>query len=257
MSSVSGRELISRREFLAGAGCAGCGLLAPGHALAAPSEAQFCINSNNNDWGNSTWISSTPEGYAREGPDQAAIVAFLNREDQLLARFFKTRGGYNIMVGYNQASYRPSKNIIYIGDKKLPKPGENFLRTSAIFAHETAHRFQVMHGIHAQLMDTDGFHVKYVELHADYLAGAYMAASGGAIDVRDMFFDLGDLEVYDRDHHGFKPERFLAFSGGFADYHKIAARHPKDILAVAFGGIQYVRCIIPHLSGTLEICKGN
>jgi hypothetical protein len=242
---------LSRRTVLTGGACLCRSLLAPSRPVVMASGNRFCLNSEESGW--ETSIEHLPSAYAREGPDQAAIVVFLDAENDLLGRFFGLPGEYRIVVGSLSASYRSSKDLIYLGEKRFPQRTDNFHRISAIFAHEAAHRFQVKHGIAAQLMQVMGFPVKYVELHADYMAGAYMAATGGKLDIQDIFFELGDLNVLHSDHHGLKPERFNAFHRGFRDYRKIAAKYPNDTLAVAFGGIKYVQCIPPDQSGS---CSG-
>jgi hypothetical protein len=92
---------------------------------------------------------------------------------------------------------------------------------SAMLAHETAHRFQKVHGLLDKLVFTDRERVKCIELHADFMAGGFMRWRAeymkvAADDLAEMFFDLGDQAVHDFDHHGLGGERFVAFTAGYS-----------------------------------------
>ena len=230
----------SRRHVLTGAACL-CGLMAGGHALAAAQKVgRYCM-SHDGAWPALTQVP--PEAYARQGRAEAMMKSYLDAEAEHLGDFFGLRGRYILLEAYAGASYDIAHDTIEIGELFLPADSQNFHRTAAIFAHEAAHRLQVHYRIDEQLKNVAGFAVKYVELHADYMAGAYMAACRGDINTRDAFFLLGDLNV--DDHHGTGPERFIAFHRGFAEYGGVAARNPNDILAVAFAGVKHVQSLLP------------
>src|SRR5262249_42632574 len=60
---------------------------------------------------------------------------------------------------------------------------------------------------------------KLVELHADFMAGIYMAGKKPSIDLESYahaFFKIGDDEFTNPDHHGTPEERYLALKEGYA-----------------------------------------
>ena len=93
----------------------------------------------------------------------------------------------------------------------------------AVLAHEFGHITQFKRLESHRLRHTS----KYPELHADFLAGAYMAQRAleayrfNGTDLMPalntavhQFFTLGDTSFHSRDHHGTGTERARAFSGG-------------------------------------------
>ncbi len=118
------------------------------------------------------------------------------------------------------------------------------LKIGALFAHEAAHVFQSQIGANPLLQNKCGFALKSVELHADYLAGAYMAwwsASQNETNAHPerMFYRFGDTQMGSSNHHGTDRERFLAFATGYQDYLELAKSGPVDKLQLAAKGIVY------------------
>jgi hypothetical protein len=104
-------------------------------------------------------------------------------------------------------------------DKEVRAAGgyQNVLSVPAIMAHEFAHLLQYRN-------DSALVGVQF-ELQADYLAGWYMGrraklvASGGSDrvlhSVMKTFYDKGDYDFNDPQHHGTPEERMTAISEGF------------------------------------------
>ena len=243
---------LSKRGLLIGLSC--CAFSAAIPVLSAsPRKRLFCTDSRD-------WVAQTEyelDVYAKRSRDAAAIVARLRAEDQLLSNFFGLSGPLYIGENLLNAGYNGEDNSIVIGEQYLPlRPSENYERTLAVFAHETSHRFQVQNNIHDQLGDASGYYVKYIELHADYMAGAYMASRSGDLEhLRDIFFYLGDLNPVDEDHHGFGAERFSAFDRGYKDFLANLGQNSRDAFEIAFMGVNYVRCTVDNFSNAPKDCS--
>lgn len=89
---------------------------------------------------------------------------------------------------------------------------------AGIIAHEFTHIFQFYTEYAARL---EALHktVKFQELHADYISAFYMAKKYVAEKVKldeyfDAFYELGDYQFNDKDHHGTKEERYFAVKSG-------------------------------------------
>lgn len=88
---------------------------------------------------------------------------------------------------------------------------------AGICAHECAHIYQFFSGYARQL---SGNTAKFVELHADFLAGYYMgvrrqfAIDRIAVFARSLFYK-GDYNYNNPHHHGTPEARFEALRGGY------------------------------------------
>jgi hypothetical protein len=98
---------------------------------------------------------------------------------------------------------------------QVPKWGGAIL--AGVIAHEFAHIYQNFSksiGRLRKLHET----VKFIELHADFLAGFYMGGKDRAIEVRpyaDAFFQIGDYGFSDAAHHGTPQERYFVLKAGY------------------------------------------
>jgi hypothetical protein len=112
----------------------------------------------------------------------------------------------------------------------------------AICAHEFGHIEQYQAGYHASLEKLDST-VKPLELHADYLAGFFLAqrkAEHPDLDLQTVgrFFNLmGDTDFANPQHHGTPQERIAAIQAGY-DFGKGGK---GGIGQAATAGVQYVR----------------
>jgi hypothetical protein len=107
----------------------------------------------------------------------------------------------------------------------------------AIMAHEFAHAMQYSRGF--------PYGGKWLELHADYMAGWFAGHRGrfaaqNDIGILQSFFNKGDYDFFSQRHHGTPQERANAFFEGFRLNRQFNA---------AFGGqaydygLQYVRAL--------------
>jgi hypothetical protein len=112
----------------------------------------------------------------------------------------------------------------------------------AICAHEYGHIHQFQSGYHDDLQRLDTT-VKPVELHADFLAGSFLAlrkkehADLNLLSVGQTFYQLGDTNFNQPQHHGTARERIAAITAGF----DLARGGVQDIDQVAKAGIDFVR----------------
>jgi hypothetical protein len=163
-----------------------------------------------------------------------ALVAHIQHEDALLSRFFEFRSAIYLEPMGRDAHAKPGKinsdgsrqvgsMTLGLGFLQVFAPQPNSASISGIMAHEKSHVFQYLRRINGILEDLGGHEVKYVELHADYLAGAYMAwrernVPVKAGEVSQTIYDLGDRDVNHRLHHGTKQERLYAYSNGYYQF---------------------------------------
>lgn len=113
----------------------------------------------------------------------------------------------------------PSYSVIMMGKTlMLDELANTYSANSiiAIMAHEFAHLLQAKY----QLNKNGGWIGKYPELHADFLAGWYIGKKKYLDDneiknIAESFWNKGDANYYNIDHHGTKYERKFAFMHGF------------------------------------------
>jgi hypothetical protein len=125
------------------------------------------------------------------------------------------------------------------------EPEEMELRAfEVILGHEFAHIYQVRKGHVEPLRMAAGGGAKYVELHADFMAGWFMSQRSqttfGVLErVTDTLFARGDNKVGTPGHHGTKAERFAAVLQG---YLRAGSTNFADGAAAA--GIEYLRAVM-------------
>jgi hypothetical protein len=106
--------------------------------------------------------------------------------------------------------------------------------TKAIMAHEFGHALQAKLG-----WRNSG---KWGELHADFMAGYYMAQKRYITEdllasfIRE-FYNMGDFGFYDPNHHGTPTERGCAFREGFF----ASRRYNLNLYGAYKGGVAYLR----------------
>ncbi len=111
----------------------------------------------------------------------------------------------------------------------------------AVCAHEFGHIYQYQSGFYDKLTKTWPS-VKLAELHADYLAGYFLAARKAAYPGLDLqgagalFEKLGDTEFTAREHHGTPDQRVASIERGF----KFGRGENGDIAAAAVAGERFV-----------------
>jgi hypothetical protein len=119
---------------------------------------------------------------------------------------------------------------------------DNGIAVIGVCAHEFAHIHQMSGGYRGRLASLHAT-VKPVELHADFLAGYYMArrkAEHPGLDLRMLALELykrGDTEFTSRQHHGTPDERLGALSAGYG----FGKEGNRDIAQAADAGLQFVK----------------
>jgi hypothetical protein len=112
----------------------------------------------------------------------------------------------------------------------------------AVCAHEFGHIHQMQYGYHSRLAALDSTK-RPIELHADFLAGYYLALrkeQHRELDlsaVGGVLHGLGDTNFDAREHHGTPQERVGALAAGF----KFGMEGRHDIAQAAQAGFQLIR----------------
>lgn len=118
---------------------------------------------------------------------------------------------------------------------------------SGVIAHEFAHIIQFSQpGLYDRLLKSHGT-VKFLELHADFMAGYYMGTKfgdkpGDLETLSRKIFELGDNNFTNPGHHGTPQERHIALKAGFRYY----VANPKSEVAAALAeGESFVTNVFP------------
>jgi hypothetical protein len=237
-----------RRQFIKGlliCCCSAC-LLTPERAKAAGRS--YC--------GDNRGQADLKDLVPFQSYSNPALSVYVSREDDYLAAFFETHADIYMDKSEPGAYMNSGRNLIAIGEGYLNKYADKrfgLLKISGVLAHEESHIFQVKWKINTMLEDIRGQHIKFVELHADYLAGAYMAwrKSYRGVDpseISALFFELGDLVDGDK-HHGTPQERFLTFQSGYREFLDAKQKDPSsDVITAATLGLKFLRSVIKSWS---------
>jgi hypothetical protein len=178
------------------------------------------------------------------------LRAYIEREKELLTKFFHTNSSVFYAPRAATAYMDPDRNFIAFNEGMVSKYKDRefgLLNMSGILAHEEGHIFQAAWNLLRMLEDVRGYKVKYVELHADYLAGAYMTwredyrPGAAPAELAALFFELGDFRGFDV-HHGTPQERFRAFQQGYHDFNELKrAQASADVRSAAAMGLLFIR----------------
>lgn len=161
--------------------------------------------------------SGNPEvdaAYQREG---LALVEIF--EVKPAGGYFNDSSGPNAFatpIKYFQNSYDGTIAFgIRLLDMELRRDYGRGLSVPAIMAHEFAHIYQFMDGSLADVA------TPVRELHADFLAGWYMARRNISESLMkpalDAFFGMGDYHFNSPNHHGTPMQRLRSLLAGYAD----------------------------------------
>lgn len=199
------------------------GLIAlPGSALAAPcsNPGQFSVSELESPFMRALLMQTRADLESYFG---VRIAGFCLDEEEWGAHFSITREELVLGIDFFD---------------EIANPPGNINRAIAVLAHETAHAFQHHHGLLDMLVETNPHRVKCIELHADFLAGAYMGWRAKRYDIDEsnitsFFYNLGDTMTSSDGHHGLGAERYLAFSRGFS-------LGSDDVITMSSMGIAYV-----------------
>ena len=123
--------------------------------------------------------------------------------------------------------------------------GDNFgITVIAVCAHEFGHIHQMQQGYASSLSALDTTK-KPIELHADFLAGFFLAlrkADHPDLDIQTVgatYETIGDTAFTSPKHHGTSQERSAAISAGFD-----RGRSGGTIRQAAEAGFAYVRDVV-------------
>jgi len=181
------------------------------------------------------------------------LIRYIQDEDKRLTEFFGTNSPiYLDSENKDDAYVNIDQSFIALGEGFLEDhANKKMVRVAGLLAHEQSHLFQVRWTIDALLKEVRNFPVKFVELHADYLAGAYVGwrkKANPATPIQaleELFFELGDRNVRNRDHHGTPEERKLAFFQGYDDFPRLrGASGPGPAMVASHRGLMYVKAIL-------------
>ena len=165
-------------------------------------------------------VQPSPVLYPRTG-NHALDQAF-QRELQLLVETFQIQPRFAFLDDSDGPNaFAHPNGIVMFGINMIKKllnesiSGEGF-GISAVMAHEFAHIVQFRTNTYDQP-------IKFPELHADYMAGWYLAKRQQYLptDIRDGFhsvFKVGDYNLWSPQHHGTPQERLAAAIVGAGDH---------------------------------------
>jgi hypothetical protein len=126
--------------------------------------------------------------------------------------------------------------------ERMRADGDAGMTIMAICAHEFGHIHQITHEYRQALEDLDET-ARPIELHADYLAGYFLALrkqEHSEFDLQTVgrqFFAMGDTDLASPQHHGTSEERIAAISAGY----QFGRAGATDIAAAAVAGLRLVR----------------
>lgn len=207
--------------ILLGGACACCAPRAAEAGIAASEKViRFCAKAG------APKVSSTIPLDEYQDPIVRDYLA--NERDRLVSFFDVPQARFLIAPGHDSAEMNSSLDRrridVIVGSKFIEDTGARkygMLQIASAVGHEFGHAFQVKWKVDDSLKGAKGYNVKAIELHADYLCGAFLGArnfrSTAAAEVATMFHGLGDNWIQSQQHHGKENERFLAFSQGWSD----------------------------------------
>jgi len=178
------------------------------------------------------------------------VVSYIEDERERLARFYGVNAPiYFDVIDRYDAYMDIDRRFIGLGDAFIAaQAGKAMARVAGILAHEWGHVFQVVSGINRDLENIRQQSVKYVELHADYLAGAYIAwrqkyRVGTLSNVlEELFFELGGRAANSENYHGTALERKFAFFQGHDDFAMLITNTTSTpAVKAAAMGLMYVK----------------
>lgn len=254
---AGGTQRLNRRRALVGlAGCACC----PATALAArkpalPPAAGCTLRSAAAE---KELMASLD--HSLFDPARMIYTSGDNRLDRALGLMLADLAtAFRVRPGFAFYDDGESPNAVALSRSQLTNTrgtvafGRNLFRQSmqdqngdmfvmGVCAHEFGHILQFQTQYHWRLME-DRPTVKAIELHADYLSGAYVALHGNRYTARQLislgqgWSRLGSSDYTDPDHHGTSEERLAAIEAGYF----FVKRNSKAAIAeIAEAGAKYV-----------------
>jgi len=216
----------TRRVFLSACGCAAMSA----YASARQPRRPGCFASN----------GAIPEEFAeglREANFNAGTTGALEWDRPLgialakMAAFFKVYPSVGMFddqsqpqaLAYETSIRGTTDGTVVLGrhflNRLMSDYADSGVAVVGILAHEFAHIFQYRHDLVDRLIRDDT--VKLAELHADFLAGMYLARLRREQPglqlyyTGEQFSKMGDAHSDDPDHHGTPAERLRSIEFGF------------------------------------------
>jgi len=176
-----------------------------------------------------------PAVYAYDGQDSENALAIKTLPKLKGHRLtLRSDGGPQI------EEYESPDGLILLGVdlyEKLISSDDRGLSVAIVLAHEFGHIVQYKHNLFFKLRKNVGW--KGPELHADFLAGAYLGIFNRYVEdarvwnVGKHFQGLGDLKVESRAHHGTPRERVAAIEAGYSATWTGRARDIESVVRAA------------------------
>jgi hypothetical protein len=204
------------------------------HLLAICTQAQtWSVSVYGCLAGGSTTASVSPNQVAVRTGNQGLDHVMVEDITELDRQFGVSVPVYFLNSNVENAFFTPTKFPSLIsadgGDPNMIVTGSMFVTSSlliseyratngslmsipAIMGHEFAHAMQYKNGF--------PYRGRWRELHADYMAGWFIAHRGrfrpqNALQAFINFYNKGDSDFYSEDHHGTPQERGSAFYAGY------------------------------------------
>jgi hypothetical protein len=184
-----------------------------------------------------------------------AILDYLAAEDKLIPDFFGSTAPIYYDPGTTVAAYmnytRIDSAFVALGEGFITQyASQRMLRVAGLLAHEQSHFYQVRSGVNHGLTDLKDFRIKHVELHADYMAGAYLAwrekirPQSPAWWLEDLFAELPASPENYSSYHGSPKDRREAFFQGRTDFPRLRVRGGPPADAAALQGLKYIQVVL-------------
>ena len=178
----------------------------------------------------------------------------IRSEHNILSQTFQLQTDFYFggdSYGSSNAFFQPTNQCSSPGCVGLVLVGRNLLNeqlqkkhgleiVKAILAHEFGHAIQTKLGWYG-----NGY-AKWKELHADFMAGFYIAQKAYITEELlgsfiQEFYSMGDYGFYESDHHGTPNERRCAFREGFF----ASRRFNLSVYGAFKSGVVYLRDLLP------------
>lgn len=230
--------MLSRRSIICGCICSAVFL----NSRPAEAAPKYCSLSANFD-------VTTFRRYSRSGDQRLdrSLIAELRKVNRVLG----IRPGYQYIDDSESPNAFAHTSTIIVNTKGSIFFGLNLFRSelnsryggaaiAGIAAHEGAHIMQFFSDFIGELQQRQT--ARDMELHADFLAGYFFAASNRTKRSLDSFgkslFDKGDYDFNNEGHHGTPDQRLEAMNLGYNSYSQT-----NGLNEAVRRGIEYVTSI--------------
>lgn len=231
---------LAYATLLGGLGCSVCGSAAaqtgqrvrmpqvPGCVLQGDDAVDFA-EQNAHSWITYSRFAEIFETSGNSNLDRAfgMMLAHLSQTFRVNPRFYFYDDGRELNAYATDEIYDPEyrHGTVFMGmnfmDMMLGESQYGDILLMAVCAHEFGHIVQYFTSGLAPRLRAMHQTVKYMELHADYLAGYYVARRSAGYEAEQLrhlgegWEASGDTAFNDPNHHGTQAERIAAIEAGF------------------------------------------